>query len=126
MQTQAEPTRMGAKQPVSSSLFAIMSLLLNGASALAIGFSNADRYHAGIHSALPWTRGDCAIWSGWAFLAVFGVAVAAVALGIKVRLAAPSHSRHRAVGTALAWAAGAQVVYWLFSAFGNFAVTCIA
>ena len=101
----------------------VASLLIAAAGITAAGFSNADRLIPGIQDRFSWMRGSCDIWSGWAFLAVFGLALGGLALSIAAR--PDSDGPERMVSRFSIAVSSVVVGYWLLAAFGNFSGSCI-
>jgi hypothetical protein len=102
----------------------VLSFVIAAAGATFAGISNADRLIPGIHERFPWMRGPCEIWSWYAFLAVFGLAVGGLILAL---IARPGVTRNEVVVVRLSiLASGLVVGYWLIAAFANFGETCIA
>lgn len=102
----------------------VVSLLLNVASAVAIGFSNADRFHDGIWRSMPWTKGSCGEWSGSALLLVALMTLAA-ALTARVVNRRSDQPLIFNAGRLLFWTGCLQLGYWAVASTANFGASCI-
>lgn len=102
--------------------------MLNAGSAVTITFSNADRFHDGIWESLPWTRGACDLWSGWAYLAALSIAIGAATFGKLGLWFHGSEARNPWLWSArtVYWAGLAQVSYWLLVSLVGAMTSCDA